>query len=223
MRWLLIAITALFTASTVPLPRPGVSASVIIEDRLGGHGSGIFVSSTQVLTAQHVAQMEGIVVRDVEGGLHHILRTDDSQDADVSILTVDHPFTGVVPKISCNPPERGDTLHYYGNPSELEFVGPVYLHFIGGYGGDQMPSNTSLADGVIIGGASGSGVMDERGKVVGIITTQYRDVDILKTDMGDYVRESTPTGIGAYVSFHYPEVCDFVTSQVYSKQYIASK
>ena len=223
MRWLLIAITALFTASTVPLPRPGVSASVIIENRSEGHGSGIFISPTQVLTAQHVAKMKEMVVRDVEGGLHHILSVANSEDADVSILTVDHPFNGVVPRISCNPPERGDTLHYYGNPSELEFVGPIYLHFIGGNGGDEMPSNTSLADGVIIGGASGSGVMDEKGKVVGIITTQFRDIDITKTDRGDYVRETTPTGIGAYVSFHYPEVCDFVTSQVHSKQYVASK
>jgi S1-C subfamily serine protease len=196
---------------TAPSANTELNASVIVEGRVIGHGSGVFISPTQVLTAGHVADfvVGNGVIREVDGRLHQIVKYIIDKDADLGVITVDPPFTGIVPKTSCAYPNRGDRLHYYGNPGVLEFVGPIYLHYIGGAPRERGdPTFTVLVDGAIVNGASGSGVLNEAGEVIGVVTVEFLD----PFDQSD--GHLSPTGIGGYVSLHYPEVCEFITAQL---------
>jgi hypothetical protein len=110
-----------------PLPDP-LAASVIIEDQRG-HGSGGWVSPTQVITARHVAQHAldtGSRVRGPDGDIYHIADVAIGP-ADIAIITVDRPFKGIPLGYSCTRRNRGDRLFYFGSPGVVEFAGPIGL------------------------------------------------------------------------------------------------
>jgi S1-C subfamily serine protease len=110
-------------ASLSPSP---LEATVIIEDRTG-HGSGIFISPTQILTAKHVATEvyeDGLRLRGPDGDIYHVVSASFGP-ADIAILTVDRPFHGTPLQTSCHQIERGDRLTFYGSPLNIEFAGPL--------------------------------------------------------------------------------------------------
>jgi S1-C subfamily serine protease len=181
-----------------------LQAYVIIEDG-SGHGSGVFISPTQVLTAKHVTEHidEKMRVRGPDGDLYHIIGVYDGP-ADISILEVDRPLRGTPLQVSCDPIERGDRLSYYGSPGSLEFIGPVDVTYIGGklerdedpdY--QEMVGSTLLVDGEAEPGVSGSGVLDSQGRVVGVYNFAW-----------------TGTTFGGFVSLSYPTVCSWVLEEL---------
>jgi S1-C subfamily serine protease len=157
-----------------PVGTVAQEASVIVEVD-GRHGSGTFVDPTHVITAAHVAAIEGIRVRDATGGLHAVTKIARPADPnlDIAVLTVDPPFIGKTPEISCEPVTRGDKFFYYGSPLRLEFVGPVWLQALGGsYRSDDV-WGLVLVDGTVEHGSSGSGVIDSHGHVVGVVVVGF--------------------------------------------------
>jgi S1-C subfamily serine protease len=157
----------------VPQSSP-LDASVIVEND-SGHGSGTFIDATHVITAAHVAEAEGIRVRDATGGLHKVTKVYKPEDPalDVAVLTVDPPFKGEAPKISCEPVERGQRFFYYGSPLKLEFIGPIKLQALGGSYRSPDTWGLILVDGAVEHGSSGSGVIDEHGHVVGVVVVGF--------------------------------------------------
>jgi S1-C subfamily serine protease len=181
-----------------------LQAYVIIEDA-SGHGSGVFISPTQVLTAKHVTEHvdDKMRVRGPDGDLYKIIGVYDGP-ADISIIEVDRPLRGTPLEVSCVALERGDKLSYYGSPGSLEFIGPVDVAYIGGkleWDEDpdyrEMVGSTLLVNGEAEPGVSGSGVLDSQGRVVGVYNFAW-----------------TGTTFGGFVSLSYPQVCSWVLEEL---------
>jgi S1-C subfamily serine protease len=193
-------LTALLAYGPTPAP---LEASVIIETN-SGHGSGTFISPTQVITAKHVAEQfynAELRVRGPDGSIYHILSA-SFNDADIAILTVDKPFQGVPLPVSCDPLERGDRLTYYGSPLNIEFAGPIELTYMAGKNKDgsddpDFTNSTLLTNGEGEPGVSGAGVIDSSGRVVGVYNFAWNS-----------------TTFGGMVSLSYPAVCEFVTREL---------
>jgi S1-C subfamily serine protease len=202
--WGLVALGAALLYLVNP-PNNALQASVIIEDRGGGHGSGVFISPTQILTAAHVAEhiSERTRVRGPDGDIYQIIGVSNGP-ADIAIVTVDRPLRAGVPLgISCGQIDRGDRLTYYGSPRSLEFIGPIDVTVMGGRltedveGDPDATDATILVDGEAEPGASGSGVLNSSWRVVGV-----------------YVIAMQNTTFGGFVSLSYPAVCEWVTREL---------
>jgi hypothetical protein len=207
MRWLVGAFVLFWSyvalAAFYPHPDP-LQAYVIIEDA-SGHGSGVFISPTQILTAKHVTSHidEKMRVRGPEGDIYHIIGVYDGP-ADISIIEVDRPLRGTPLPVSCDPIERGDRLAYYGSPGDIEFIGPIEVEYMGGkfVANDdeeflEMTGSTLLVNGEAEPGVSGSGVLDSQGRVAGVYNFAW-----------------TGTTFGGFVSLSYPSVCKWVTEEL---------
>jgi S1-C subfamily serine protease len=178
-----------------------LSAVVIIERPSGGHGSGVFISPTQILTARHVAlRGDEMRVRGPEGDLYRIVGATIGP-ADIAILTVDRPLrVGTPLGISCDEPSRGAKLSYYGSPGDMEFIGPIQIIYVGGkIVGNNDPEFIAMSDSTLLTigetepGVSGSGVLNSEGKVVGVYNFAW-----------------TGTTFGGFVSLSYPAVCEWL-------------
>lgn len=92
------------------------------------HGSGVFITPTRFLTAAHVIdKMPGNPtvagrVRMEDGSLYNIIKVDIEPNHDVAYVTVDKPYKGYIPEISCEAQPRGTQLTTVGNPLVMEFV-----------------------------------------------------------------------------------------------------
>jgi S1-C subfamily serine protease len=202
--WGLVALGAALLYLVNP-PDNALQASVIIEDRGGGHGSGVFISPTQILTAAHVAEhvSDRTRVRGPDGDIYQILGTRFGP-ADIAIITVDRPLRiGVPLGISCGQIDRGDRLTYYGSPRSLEFIGPIDVTVMGGRLTTVVDDDPNAMDAIILvdgeaePGTSGSGVLDSNGRVVGVYTIAMQN-----------------TTFGGFVSLSYPAVCEWVTREL---------
>jgi hypothetical protein len=186
-------------------PVDPLQAYVRIEDH-NGHGTGTFISPTQVLTAKHVTEhlSDDLRLRGPEGDIYHIIGVYDGP-ADISIIEVDRPLRGTPLPVSCDPPKRGDKLSYYGNPIDIEFVGPVEISYMGGkpfVPQDEpemveMTDSTLLVNGEAEPGVSGAGVIDSQGRVVGVYNFAWNS-----------------TTFGGMVSLSFAPVCKWVMEEL---------
>jgi S1-C subfamily serine protease len=205
MWWGVLGAFILGLAYFLPSEPAPLQASVIIED-YSGHGSGVFISPTQILTARHVAaHTKGYLrARGPDGDIYHIVGVSNGP-ADIAILTVDRPLRGVHLKTSCEPIKRGEKLTYIGSPLNIEFAGPMELIVMGGKGVSGiddpgfavMSEFTLLTNGEAEPGVSGAGVLNSSGKVVGVYNFAWGS-----------------TTFGGFVSLSYPAVCEFVTREL---------
>lgn len=94
------------------------------------HGSGVFITPTRFLTADHV--IEKLVldkgkelvgrVRTEDGSLYKIIGTSKDDHYDIALVTVDHEYKGPIPSINCLAQPRGTELITVGNPMSMEFL-----------------------------------------------------------------------------------------------------
>ena len=97
-----------------------LQSAVLVYDG-GGHGSGIILNSTTILTAKHVA-MDGdgprqdLIVRDAAGGEHKVTGCRVSETADAALLFVSPSLPDVRIAISANPGNLGDEVFCVGAP-----------------------------------------------------------------------------------------------------------
>jgi S1-C subfamily serine protease len=205
MWWGILGTIILGLAYFLPPEPTSLQASVIIED-YSGHGSGVFISPTQILTAKHVAShSKGYLrARGPDGDIYQIIGVSNGP-ADIAILTVDRPIRGTPLNYSCDKLERGDKLTYIGSPLNIEFAGPMELTVMGGRGVSGindpgfaiMSEFTILTNGEAEPGVSGAGVIDSSGRVVGVYNFAW-----------------SGTTYGGFVSLSYPAVCEWVTREL---------
>jgi S1-C subfamily serine protease len=205
MWWGVLGVFILGLAYFLPPEPAPLQASVIIED-YSGHGSGVFISPTQILTARHVAAHANgyLRVRGPDGDIYHIVGVSNGP-ADIAILTVDRPLRGVPLKTSCEPIKRGEKLTYIGSPLNIEFAGPMELIVMGGRGVSGiddpgfavMSEFTLLTNGEAEPGVSGAGVLNSSGRVVGVYNFAW-----------------SSTTFGGFVSLSYPAVCEWVEREL---------
>lgn len=167
--------------------RPPLGSGAVVLNGPNGHGSGVWIDPTHIITAAHVIQVtkDGRFTVVGEKGkvvMASVTRVD--ADHDVAILTVigDYRSPYFSPLV-CRPPQVDERVTIIGAPLWLPILhthGTVASNIFG------VPDQKSLLfaiDGEVAEGNSGGPVLDSTGEVIGI-------VDAMPIDMG-----FTPTGM----------------------------
>lgn len=156
---LLMGCSAPQSSGVAPLHR----STVLIEHQ-EGHGSGLIVGPSRVLTAHHVVQGEGIDVRFFSGEANagSVIWSDAKRD--LAIIDVSVPEGHPRAEVSCVQPDPGEHVIAVGHPIQSQWV------LMGGF----LPNSGLVAGryvslGFPVGlGTSGGPVFNEQGEVVGI-------------------------------------------------------
>ena len=145
--------------SVTPLHR----STVLIEHEKG-HGSGLIVGPSRVLTAYHVVQGDALDIRFFSGEAKAGSVIWSDAERDLALVDVTVPDGHPQAFLSCDKPRAGQHVMAVGHPIQSQWV------LVGGY----LPSNGLVAGryvslGFPVGlGTSGGPVFDEQGQVVGI-------------------------------------------------------
>lgn len=141
-----------------------------------GLGSGVLIAHDQVLTASHVVEIaDRIQVRLVDGTTRRARVTSSERFADVSLLTLDAPVSGIEPAElgDSDRTRAGDRVFVVGAPygmSHTLTVGYVSaLHRDDASGGFSYV-NLIQTDAAINAGNSGGPLFNESGEVIGIVS-----------------------------------------------------
>lgn len=94
------------------------------------HGSGVFISKDQVLTAAHVVDFGlsneklKLRVRLPDGDLYSVKKIDNSKNFDMAVLTLDRPYRGEhnFPKLACDNTVPGEMYRTIGSPLSVEYL-----------------------------------------------------------------------------------------------------
>lgn len=173
-----------------------------------GNGTGIFISPTKILTAKHVAKEIDLKGVTPDGQKFRVIDHEDADTLDISILTVDTPYKGEVVPYGCKTINTLTNFAYYGNPLGLRFIGPFIIMPLRGTSySTHAPKGLILFQGISLPGASGSGIIDTAGDVVGVLTT---GLDAHRDDEDIMI----PSGIGGFVPLEIPEACALVKKAV---------
>jgi S1-C subfamily serine protease len=122
----MLSMSCLRTFPQAATPEDLMQSTALVYDGQG-HGSGVFLTSTTVLTARHVA-MDGdaprsdIIVKDAAGNDHKVTDVRISETADAAILTVSPALMGVHTVISKKPGKVGDVVFCVGAPLDPNWV-----------------------------------------------------------------------------------------------------
>ena len=133
-----------------------------------GSGSGVHIGDGKILTAAHVVSSNDRVrVEYYGGGLIWAKVIWTNREFDVALIKVERRHWAQVAPLDCAPNTTGQKVFIVGNPMDVAFVwtrgevvGPARKH---GPWAQVVP-----VDGRVIYGQSGGGVIDFRGRLVGI-------------------------------------------------------
>lgn len=112
------------------------------------HGSGVFITPTRFLTAAHVVNKVknnpavSARVRTEDGSLYSVTDVSLDADHDIAYVTLDRPYKGYIPEISCEAQPRGTYLTTMGNPLQMEFV-EVEVRVAGGRPPTYIPTSVT--------------------------------------------------------------------------------
>ena len=183
--------TVVMLASCSPISNPTLTPmhkSTVLIEHEGGHGSGLIVGGSKVLTAYHVVQGDELDVRFFSGQVEtgDIIWSDPERD--LAIVDVAVPEGHPTAVLSCIPPHPGQHVMSVGHPIQSQWV------LVGGY----LPNSGLVAGryvslGFPVGlGTSGGPVFDERGEVIGITLAILAE----RTSTSAAYDEFKDTGIG---------------------------
>lgn len=150
--------------------RVALAKSTLLVSVGKGHGSGVHIGNRFVITAAHVVGQESEVVLSTSKGDDHpadVLWVNSAHD--VALLRSRDELGSDVSRLACDSaPQIGQRIEAIGNPGKLKFVhswgrvaGPVEELF--------RWKVAFIADLGIAPGSSGGPVIDERGRVAGIV------------------------------------------------------
>jgi len=148
-------------------PNTGVTPlhrSTVLIEHEQGHGSGLIVGPSRVLTAYHVVQGDGLAVRFFNGMANVGKVVWKDIERDLAVIDVAIPQGHGRALLSCEEPEPGEHVIAIGHPIQSQWV------LMGGY----LPNSGLVAGryvslGFPVGlGTSGGPVFNDQGEVVGI-------------------------------------------------------
>lgn len=154
MKWLLLPLLLVSCASA----RTERAALLLKMER--GWCSGTAVARDVILSATHCWEMGGRLL-EVNGRPAHALeKIDDGKDH--SLVRVSVPLRSWTARI--RPAKRGDDVTWLGNPNGVQNV------LRRGYVARIDDDGTLLVEAPAFGGDSGSGVFNDRGELVGVLS-----------------------------------------------------
>jgi V8-like Glu-specific endopeptidase len=130
-------------------------------DMAGGICSGTAIADNKLLTAYHCKALGGPLVK-VDGWEVAPTAYSGNEDHDTLVITLpDHPFTHWA-RMGARP-KQGDRVRWWGNPEGEQ---DVYRQ---GYVA-KVTDSAIIVDATICHGDSGSGLMNDAGEVVGVVS-----------------------------------------------------
>lgn len=131
-------------------------------------GSGVIVSPNEILTAKHVVENPACtyVAVDITGARHTLYVAQWSTRYDVARMGTFAAFENTWPVELADPPPAGEevcTVTWFPNP--IRRCGDVQP-----FRGDREKAGDLVWDAIVEPGNSGSGVYDQRGRLVAIVT-----------------------------------------------------
>lgn len=172
------AIIAFLLVAQAGAKRTALAKSTLLVKVEQGHGSGVHIGNGFVITAAHVVGQTTEAMLSASDGSKHaadVLWVNSQHD--VALLRMRYSDGVAVSRLNCaNPVSIGQHIEAIGNPGRLEFV-----HSWGRVAGQiQKLFHWQVAFAADLGiapGSSGGPVIDEQGRVVGIVVgislTQY--------------------------------------------------
>lgn len=149
-----------------------------------GHGSGVFVTPTLILTNQHVVGANTRMPVTLAGGRQltaRVLRRDRRRD--VALLHVETDGHQPLP-IRKEPVEAADTVYAVGTPLDPDLAATVTRGTVSGFRESERGLRLIQADADIQGGNSGGPLLDARGNVVGLAVAGINPGTAQKTSIG---------------------------------------
>ena len=194
---------------------PGYSVStdlhpvVKISNGMGGHGTGFYISSHLLLTAEHVAESlerfpDRAFIENYNGDTGSFVPLERSVPFDLALVYTDLPAIATS-RLGCDGVEYGDRIHVTGHPIMAQwatFSGYVSSTYPTEYPifPDMDPDHIFLIDVGINTGISGGPIHDENENVVAVIV----GLILAESPMGD--------GFGSHmgIAVSGTAVCEFV-------------
>lgn len=142
----------------------------------GGHGTGVRISETEIITARHVTDGNSFVgVRDVLGRFAVAPELYDGGKAlDYAVLSIPASTPGLISPVDCRAPVPGEPVTHIGNPGDTRWgrqfgiVSPIDVYPDDGSGEVELVMTVNP-------GSSGGPVFDADGEVIGIMTASITD------------------------------------------------
>lgn len=146
-------------------------STYLVQTPDGGHGTGVRISDTEIITARHVTDGNDLFfVSGIMGGVALATELYDGGAArDYAVLAIPAATPGAISPLDCREPIPGEPVTHIGNPGKTRFgfqtgiVSPF----------DSYPDDGSLEIELIMTvnpGSSGGPVFDADGDVLGVVT-----------------------------------------------------
>lgn len=154
-----------------PLPdhAEAVRAAVVTVDTGAGHGSGVLITPSLVLTNHHVVEgHDQVMVRDASGAFRRatVLRRDGRRD--VALLQMAEAAAAVLPVRLDPPPVVGEDVYVIGTPQRKGLAGTVTRGIVSGFPKNDRGLTDIQADAAVAPGSSGGALVDGRGNLLGL-------------------------------------------------------
>ena len=150
---------------------------IVTIDTGQGHGSGVFISPTLILTNHHVVESYDIVRVTLLTGrkiLGEVVRKHPERD--VALIQVEDSGHRAVP-IRMQPLKVAESVFAIGSPLEKEFSGTVTKGIVSKFVPNKFGLEDIQADVDIQPGNSGGPLLDKNGNLVGITYAGYSDTE----------------------------------------------
>jgi len=171
--WGRLGLVALLCVAFISLVAAKPSASptspVVKVMTENGHGTGVSIGNSIILTADHVVGDEKTVKLKTEAG--NIIEGEvlwTSEKYDIAYVRAKGTEGIGSARLSCREPRLGEEITIRGNPSNQEFI-TVWGRVAGPAREVYRWASVTVANMAIIPGQSGGPVMDDDGNVVGIV------------------------------------------------------
>lgn len=147
----------------------GFAESVVVLTDGLGHGSGVIISPTEVLTAKHVAMHSGMIVKTMDGETYNIRTTRMDPDSDLAVVEIDGVFKQRPLKLG-QELSKDDSICVIGAPFDMRLTGTISRGRVVNVNFDLEPGymNLDMIDAQIGPGSSGGPVIHGR-RVCGIL------------------------------------------------------
>ena len=176
MKWLISGLVALVLSvgSASALNRAYLDdmrqATVEVQTKDGGHGSGVVISSFEVLSATHMGRVgDKVLVVFNDGTTRKGTFSKVLGDTDTSLIVLSVPEAVKPAEVACREPLIAEPITVIGSPMFLHWV--VTLGIVASVHPDELlPETFTMLDVTGNPGNSGGPVFDDEGKVLGTVT-----------------------------------------------------